>query len=205
LARPDQSTRNGRRDAALLCLLYDTGARVQELIDLAVADIRLQHPATVRLMGKGRKARIVPIMRQTVAILKNYMAENRMDARTVPHQALFVNHQGNSLTRPGITYIINKYMRQVQADGLSGQATITPHVLRHTKAMHLLRANITLPYIRDFLGHVDIVTTEVYAKADAEMKRAAFEKAQITHAPEAATSWQKNGDMMAWLLNLGKE
>jgi len=206
LARPDQSSVHGLRDAALLCLLYDIGARVQELIDLSVHDVRLLYPATIRLTGKGRKARIVPVLPQTAAVLKNYMLQNSMDAKVAVDQALFVNRQGNRFTRPGITYILNKYMKEVYSDGLTHETTtITPHVLRHTKAMHLLRANITLPYIRDFLGHVDISTTEVYAKADTEMKRKAFEKAEINCVPAAGTSWQKNQDTLAWLMSLSKK
>lgn len=82
---------------------------------------------------------------------------------------------------------------------------VTPHVMRHTKAMHLLRADVDLHYIRDFLGHIDISTTEIYAKADAEMKRAAFEKANIGISTDKVTSWQKNDDLMSWLTSLGQD
>lgn len=204
LSTPDRSTAYGRRDSMLLCLLYDSGARVQELIDLSIRDVRLQSPATLRLLGKGRKVRVVPLMKQTAALLKDYMDENGLDPDRTPDAPLFVNHQGKRLTRPGITYILNKYRKEGIDHGELCTTKISPHVLRHTKAMHLLRAGVDLHYIRDFLGHVDIATTEVYAKADAEMKRAAIEKANADLLPESKTSWQKNSDLLAWLTSLGK-
>lgn len=204
LSMPDRSTSYGRRDSTLLCLLYDSGARVQELIDLSARDVRLQSPATLRLLGKGRKVRVVPLMKQTAALLKDYMDEHGLDPDRTPDAPLFVNHQGKRLTRPGITYILNKYMNEMMNHGKICAAKISPHTLRHTKAMHLLRAGVDLHYIRDFLGHVDIMTTEVYAKADAEMKRAAIEKANADLLPESKTSWQKNDDLLAWLTSLGK-
>jgi len=205
LSKPDRSNRAGRRDAALLCVLYDTGARVQELIDLSVRDVRLLKPATIRLTGKGRKSRVVPVMSETAAILKDYMLEQGLDTNLSPNRALFFNRQGNRLTRPGVTYILNKYMQEADADGLTNEGSITPHILRHTKAMHMLRANVNIMYIRDFLGHVDIDTTEVYAVADAEMKRRAFEKNRPDVIPTSETSWQKNSDLMTWLTGLGRD
>ena len=205
LTKPDQTTTYGRRDAALLCVLYDTGARVQELIDLSVRDVRIDGPSVIRLTGKGRKTRTVPILHQTAEILKCYMERHGLNPQRNPDQALFCNHQGNRLTRPGVTYILKKYANELQADGNISNAMVTPHVMRHTKAMHLLRADVDLHYIRDFLGHIDISTTEIYAKADAEMKRAAFEKANIGISTDKVTSWQKNDDLMSWLTSLGQD
>jgi site-specific recombinase XerD len=198
LARPDQSDKYGVRDTALLCLLYDSGARVQEIIDLSLSDIRLETLATVRLFGKGRKVRIVPLMTPTAKVLQKYLAAWNLDIKTKPDAPLFVNHQGNRLTRPGVTYILKKYMSEIGAD----ETLITPHVIRHSKAMHLLRADVDLNYIRDFLGHVNTSTTEVYAKADAEMKRKALEKANFDVPLEKQTTWQKNESLMAWLQSL---
>lgn len=198
LARPDQSDKYGIRDTALLCLLYDSGARVQEIIDLSLSDIRLETLATVRLFGKGRKVRIVPLMSPTAKMLQKYLNAWNLDPITKPDKPLFVNHQGNRLTRPGVTYILKKYMSEIGAD----EKQITPHVIRHSKAMHLLRANVDLNYIRDFLGHVNTSTTEVYAKADAEMKRKALEKAHFDVPLEKQTSWQKNENLMSWLQSL---
>jgi len=203
LALPDQCDKYGLRDTALMCLLYDSGARVQELIDLSVGDIRIENPSTVRMLGKGRKARIVPIMSQTAQVVQQYMDVWQLDKLKTPDKPLFCNHQENRLTRPGITYILNKYMSKIDTNGSPGEV-ITPHILRHTKAMHLLRANVNLHYIRDFLGHVNIATTEVYAKADAEIKRKAFEQANIELPIENQTSWQKNDNLLSWLTALGR-
>lgn len=104
LSLPDQTKKYGIRDTALLCLLYDSGARVQELIDLSLLDIRLETPATIRLYGKGRKVRVVPLMSQTATILQKYLNMWHLDAARKPDDPVFVNHQGKRLTRPGVTY-----------------------------------------------------------------------------------------------------
>lgn len=195
---PDE--KYGIRDTALLCLLYDSGARVQELIDLSLLDIRLETPATIRLYGKGRKVRVVPLMSQTATILQKYLNMWHLDAARKPDDPVFVNHQGKRLTRPGVTYILNKYMAQVS--WMEDKKGITPHVIRHSKAMHLLRADVDLHYIRDFLGHVQIETTEVYARADAEMKRKALETANLDLPAEPQTSWQKDQSLLSWLQSL---
>jgi len=198
LARPDQSNKYGIRDTALLCLLYDSGARVQEIIDLSLSDIRLETLATVRLFGKGKKVRIVPLMAPTAKVLQKYLVAWKLNPKTKPDAPLFVNHQGSRLTRPGVTYILKKYMSEIE----HGEKLVTPHVIRHSKAMHLLRANVDLNYIRDFLGHVNTSTTEIYAKADAEMKRKALEKVHFDVPLESQTSWQKNENLMSWLQSL---
>ena len=118
-----------------------------------------------------------------------------LDAVRRPDDPVFVNHQGKRLTRPGVTYILNKYM--VQVSWLEDKKGVTPHVIRHSKAMHLLRADVDLHYIRDFLGHVQIETTEVYARADAEMKRKALETANLDLPAESQTSWQKDQSLLS--------
>lgn len=200
LSLPDQTKKYGIRDTALLCLLYDSGARVQELIDLSLSDIRLEMPATVRLYGKGRKVRVIPLMSQTAAILQKYLNMCNLNPVRRPDDPLFVNHQGKRLTRPGVTYILNKYMSRIPCQ--EGKKGITPHVIRHSKAMHLLRADVDLHYIRDFLGHAQIETTEVYARADVEMKRKALEAAHLDLPVETQTSWQKDQSLLSWLQSL---
>lgn len=160
LSLPDQTQKYGIRDTALLCLLYDSGARVQELIDLSLLDIRLETPATIRLYGKGRKVRVVPLMSQTAVILQKYLKVWHLNPVRRPDDPVFVNHQGKRLTRPGVTYILNKYMAQIpwQKD----KKSVTPHVIRHSKAMHLLRANVDLHYIRDFLLSFEVSTKSSY-------------------------------------------
>lgn len=200
LSLPNQSQKYGIRDTAILCLLYDSGARVQEIIDLSLSDIRLETLATVRLLGKGRKVRIVPIMNPTATILQKYLVTWGLNPKARPDDPLFANHQGSRLTRPGLTYILNKYMSKITWQ--SDRKAVTPHIIRHSKAMHLLRANVDLHYIRDFLGHAHIDTTEVYARADTEMKRKALEKVQLDMPVNNQTSWQKNKDLLSWLQSL---
>jgi len=134
LAQPDRSTRRGRRDATLLATLYDTAARVQELADLTVRDIRLQRPAMAALTGKGRKTRHVPLMGNTVAILAAYLAEHRLDQPGHDDHPVFFNQHGAKLSRGGIAWIIRKYQTST-ADPQIVNADVSPHTLRHSKVI----------------------------------------------------------------------
>lgn len=201
LQMPDTTKSWGRRDLTLLCLLYDTGARVQEIIDLTVGDIRLESPAIIRLTGKGRKRRTVPLMRQTAQMLKNYLEEQKLLGNDSLHPVFF-NKQRQKLSRKGVTYIVEKYVKQAAELTPMPTFNITPHVFRHTKAMHLLNADVNMFYIRDILGHVDISTTEIYARVDAEKKRAILEKVSANSVPSSLPSWQENPSLMTWLKNL---
>jgi integrase/recombinase XerD len=204
LKQPDTSTRQGRRDHALLVLLYDSGARVQELADLFVRDIRLDEPATVTLRGKGQKVRIVPISRKTASILKHYLKEKGWWKKTASLDfPIFMNSQKIKLSRAGVSYILKKHVvaaRKIN-EGLIPQ-TVSPHCLRHSKAIHLLRSGVPLIYIRDFLGHVSVTTTEIYAKVDAEEKRKALECAYEIPSQELVPDWEKDKDLIAWLKTL---
>lgn len=202
LMQPDSSTQQGLRDMTLLSLLYDSGARVQELIDLKLNDVRLTNPAMVTLTGKGMKVRQVPLMKDTCKLLDAYMRSFHMEARSTS-SPLFFGKSGQALTRYGVTYILKKYVSA--AIPQSSHKKISPHVLRHTKAMHLLRAGVNMIYIRDFLGHVDISTTEVYARIDAEMKRKVFEEKVPNYTPKAAMPWEEDDDLLQWLTNFGKK
>lgn len=202
LAQPDPSTRHGLRDLTLLSLLYDSGARVQEITDLQLKDIRLTNPAMVTLTGKGRKARQVPLMKETCTLLDTYI--RNFDLNSEPLTApLFFNKKGEALSRYGITYILKKYVSKAELDGSAWK--ISPHGLRHTKAMHLLRAGVNMIYIRDFLGHVDISTTEVYARIDAEMKRKVFEEKVPNFTPNTTMPWEEDKDLLQWLTQFGKK
>lgn len=202
LAQPDPSTRHGLRDLTLLSLLYDSGARVQEITDLQLKDIRLINPAMVTLTGKGRKARQVPLMKETCTLLDTYI--RNFDLNSEPLTApLFFNKKGEALSRYGITYILKKYVSKAELDGSARK--ISPHGLRHTKAMHLLRAGVNMIYIRDFLGHVDISTTEVYARIDAEMKRKVFEEKVPNFTPNTTMPWEEDKDLLQWLTQFGKK
>ena len=208
LAQIPTNTREGRRDLALIALLYDSGARVQELIDLTPSDIHPVKPCYVTLFGKGRKKRLVPLQEQLMALLKNYMAENDLLKPSRNQRSLFTNNRGGKLSNAGITFILMRYVKSahtVNPDLIPER--ISPHCLRHSKAMHLLQAGVNLVYIRDILGHVSIQTTEVYARADSKQKREALEAAYIEVIPQAegtVRSWEKDSKLKAWLKGLGK-
>lgn len=201
LAQPDRSTRRGRRDATLLATLYDTAARVQELADLTVRDIRLQPPAIAALTGKGRKTRHVPLMSNTTATLAAYLAEQHLDRPGHDDHPVFVNQHGTKLSRGGIAWIISKYQTR-SGDPQLTDAAVSPHILRHSKAMHLYESGIPLPYIRDILGHVDLATTEIYARASTEAKRRALETAYPDITPDGLPEWNQDAGLLDWLTNL---
>ena len=201
LAQPDMTTVFGRRDAVLLSLLYDSAARVQELCDLRVRDVRLQEPYTVTLTGKGDKTRSVPIMRDTAALLIKYASEHKMSADRYDYP-FFHNHQHGKLTRAGVTYILKKHCNSAREQFPQIPEKMSPHVFgRHSKAMHMLQAGVNLVYIRDFLGHAHLSTTEIYLRTDIESKRAAIEKAAIKMSPDLP-DWTKDKTLMAVLTTL---
>ena len=201
LAQPDMTTVYGRRDAVLLSLMYDSGARVQELCDLRVRDVRLQKPYTVTLNGKGNKTRSVPIMSDTAALVEKYVEENRLTTTDKYDYPLFHNHQRGKLTRAGMAYIVRKHCDSAREKFPQVPQKVSPHSFRHSKAMHMLQAGVNIVYIRDFLGHVNLSTTEVYAKADVESKRVAIEKAAIKIAPDLP-DWAQDKPLMSMLTTL---
>ena len=201
LAQPDRSTRQGRRDATLLAVLYYTAARVQELADLTVRDIRLQPPALAVLTGKGGKTRHVPLGGNTTALLSAYLAEHGLDQPGHDNYPLFANQHGTKLSRGGIAWITGKYQART-GDPALVSADLSPHVLRHSKAMHLYEAGVPLPYIRDILGHVELSTTEIYARASTEAKRKALEAAYQDIVTSDLPEWNQDASLLDWLTSL---
>lgn len=204
LSVPDVSDTYGRRDLILLSLMYDTGARVQEIVDLKVKDVALTATASVLLTGKGGKQRVVPILTNTVALLKGYLQEHKLTTIDKYEYPLFANRRGQKFTRAGITYILKKYIDLSRNNSLTMPQKVTPHVLRHTKAMHLADANTNPIYIRDILGHEDVGTIGFYVKSSMNSKREALEKVVVV-TPEEAPSWATNTSMIDWLKNYGKK
>jgi len=207
LEQPVRSHLTGKRDLVLLVVLYDTGARVQELIDLTYKDVRLDAPAIITLRGKGRKTRKVPIMGKTYDLLSEYIKLSKPSHTATAEQdsPIFRNQQNQKFTRRGISYLINKYVVMARGNpDFKNMEPITPHIFRHSKAMHLLQAGVNIIYIRDFLGHVNISSTEIYARADSELKRKALESAYIDLGTGDLPSWEKDDDLMNWLQNLCK-
>jgi integrase/recombinase XerD len=162
LSQPDKKTIKGRRDLTMLSILYDSGCRVQELADLRVRDVVLDNPAVLILTGKGNKVRRVPLMKNTLTLLEHYINENSLDKPWKSDYPLFINKQHNKLTKEGIAYIISQYIGSARRTSAIVPEKVMPHMFRHSKAMHLLQAGVSLIYIRDFLGHEDIKTTEIY-------------------------------------------
>ena len=203
--QPDTESKKERRDLVLIITLYDTGARVQELIDMKVKDVRTASPAVISLTGKGNKKRYVPIMGKTLLQLKNYIEENNLNLNGMQDQPLFFNSKRHKFTRPGITYILQKYftVAKEKHSDICFPNNLTPHMLRHSKAMHLLDAGVNLIYIRDFLGHVNVATTEIYAKANSGLKRKALESAYIEIAEDVPV-WCEDKDLLSWLQNFCK-
>lgn len=200
LKQPDVTMRKGRRDLALLSLMYDTGARVQEIADLKPEMLRLNKPCTIKIVGKGSKARIVPMLDVQVDILRKYIAEYRLDEPYANQYPLFCNNRQEKLTRAGIACILKKYVDIARKEnpGLIPEK-VSCHSLRHSKAMHLLQAGVPLVYIRDLLGHVSVQTTEIYARADSKQKRLAIEKAYVNVTNMAEAKWENNDDLLDWL------
>lgn len=202
LEQPDRHTPKGRRALTLMSLLYDSGARVQELIDLRVCDVKLENPPIIILTGKGNKTRRVPILKNTTLLLKNYLLENTLDKDWKNEYPLFTNNQNHKLTREGVNYIIHKYVKSARKNSTIIPEKVNAHMFRHSKAMHLLQAGINLIYIRDFMGHVDLKTTEIYARADTESKRKAIESAAPDLVDSNLPDWSKDDALLSWLIKL---
>lgn len=201
LAAPETNHRYGRRDMVLLSLMYDSAARVQEICDLTVKDLRLQKPYAVSITGKGNKTAMVPLMKETAALLGKYLSENALDLPEKRDCPVFSNHSGQKLTRAGVTYILKKYCDILRMKDPSFPVKVSPHMLRHSKAMHMLQSGIALIYIRDFLRHAKIDTTEIYAKADVEMRRKLIEESApklVSNMPD----WRNDASLMAMLNNI---
>ncbi|MGJ1379232.1 MULTISPECIES: tyrosine-type recombinase/integrase [Sphingobacterium] len=200
LEQPDTRTSKGRRDLALLSLMYDTGARVQEVIDLVPSSLRLDGLNTICITGKGNKTRIVPMLEDQVRLLKLYITEHQLEQGSNNKHPLFFNSRREKLTRAGVNHILIKYAEMARkTSNVYLPEKISCHVLRHSKAMHLLQAGVNLVYIRDILGHVSVQTTEVYAKADSRAKREAIEKAYTSVAPQKEPIWLSNNNLLDWL------
>lgn len=199
LDAPDRSTADGRRDHALLLALFNTGARVQEIVDVRPCDLQLVRPLQVRLRGKGRKERFCPLWPQTAEVLRTLLAENRVEpAATEP---LFRNRRRQPLTRFGVRYLLRKYARMAQSEAPTLAAKrVHPHTLRHSTAVHLLQAGVDLVTISHWLGHASVETTNRYAAVDLEMKRAALAKVRPLGVVESGlTAWRTDASILEWL------
>jgi integrase/recombinase XerD len=193
----DRSTAAGRRDYALLATMFNTGARVQEILDVRTCDLHLDKPCQVRLFGKGRKERVCPLWPQTATLLRAFCAERQLDLRAaVP---LFVNQRGQPLSRFGVGYILDKYLTRAQATvpSLKGKR-LHPHSMRHSTAVHLLKSGVDLSTIGQWLGHASVNTTNKYATIDLDLKRQALARAD-SPATESLAGWRNDATILEWL------
>lgn len=201
----DRHSRHGLRDYALLMFLYNTGARVQEIVDLKIPDVRLQAPRQVKLTGKGRKERLCPLWPETAEALENYLHHREVDAGEV--SSLFLNANGKPITRFGIRYIVRRYgAKAAQVCPSMKNKKINPHCIRHTTALHLLQSGNDIAVIKDWLGHADVNTTHGYVEIDMKMKRKALEGCQppkLKTGPKHRPPWLKPG-ILRWLDELSK-
>jgi integrase/recombinase XerD len=201
LAAIDRGKPDGRRDYTLLATMFNTGARVQEILDVRPCDLQLVRPFHVRLRGKGRKERVCPLWPETVELLHELLIEGSTD--DMAQESLFRNHRRQPLTRFGVRYILGKYCRRAEVTMPSLRSKrLHPHSMRHSTAMHLLQAGVDLATISHWLGHASLVPTSCYATADLEMKRKALAKAKPIVSNPALARWRKNGSILDWLSNL---
>ena len=192
----DGAARAGIRDQALLLLLYNTGARASEIVSLRVGDLRLDDASQVQLLGKGRKHRGCPLWPETAEALRAYLQQRiPRDPRC---EQVFLNANGSPLTRFGIRHILRKHVARAEGTCPSLMSKrVSPHTLRHTTAMHLLRSGNEVNMVSYWLGHADINTTHVYVEINMEMKRRMLEKAP-SPAVNPAASWRRPG-ILEWL------
>jgi len=199
IATVDTSSPCGRRDYALLLLLYNTGARVSEALAVRSSDLRLDRPRQVRLLGKGRRERICPLWPETASALRRII---RVEGS---NEVLFQSRQGTPLTRDGVAYILQKYVRLAATSNSAPRLRrVTPHMLRHSCAVALLQAGVDVTVIRDYLGHASISTTSRYLTTNLQMKRqvlnAFWKRAGL--GPTAARKWQPSPRLLAFLQTL---
>jgi site-specific recombinase XerD len=195
LAAPNSRTRQGARDHALLLFLYNAGSRADEVARLTIADLDLGPSPAVTIVGKGRKTRLCPLWTSTASALKALVA-GRGGADRV-----FLNRRREGITRFGVYALVKRYAVQA-ARSVPSLATkrVSPHVIRHTTAVHLLRAGVDINTIRAWLGHVSIDTTNIYAEVDLVMKAKALNTCAVPGARRR--SWHAQPELMAFLRSL---
>jgi integrase/recombinase XerD len=194
----DRTPARGRRDYALLATLFNTGARVQELLDVRAIDLQLTSPHQVRLIGKGGKTRTCPLWPQTARLLRALCIERHLDLRS--EARIFVNHRGTPLTRFGVRFILAKHLRRAAAAcPMLARKTLHPHSVRHSTAVHLLKSGVDPSSIAAWLGHASVTTTNRYATVDLDMKRKALERARPLNTPSRRPVWRRSATILEWL------
>ncbi|XXV31037.1 tyrosine-type recombinase/integrase [Sorangium sp. So ce1389] len=196
--RLPSSGRNATRDRALILFLYNTGARVQEAVDLRAGDLDLARTARARLHGKGDKWRTCPLWKETVHQLAALLGPGTHP----PDRVVFTSRQGRPMTRFGVYKIVRRHTRHLEAR----LGRVGPHVFRHTTAVHLLESGVEVNVIRGWLGHVSLDTTNRYAEINIRAKEAALAACEPPSAASAAPPrkavWKNDEALLAWLASL---
>ena len=197
-----RSTPDGRRDFTLLSLLFNTGARVSEIIQLKACDLHLNPPASVLLRGKGRRERICPLWSETARLLQEHLTEQGLHPDRP--DILFRNHLGTPLTRFGVRVILRRHVQQAAGRRPSlKHKRLHPHCVRHSTAVHLLRAGVDLSSIAHWLGHASVNTTNKYLTLDLEAKRQALAKAKpLALKRNKPGRWRQDQNLITWLESL---
>jgi integrase/recombinase XerD len=202
LASVDRSTRAGRRDYTLLATMFNTGGRVQEILDLRASDLQLTKPYQLGLVGKGRKVRWCPLWPQTARLVRTWCRERQLDLRS--DAPVFVNQRGLPLTRYGVRFILAKHIRYA-AQNEPGLTTkrLHPHSLRHSTAVHLLKSGVDLTTIAHWLGHASVNTTNRYVTVDLDLKRKALAQAPpLGNSRSPRAPWRYDASVLEWLETL---
>jgi site-specific recombinase XerD len=198
----DRSTPDGRRDHVLVSFMFNTGARVGEVVGLQACDLALDSPPSVQLRGKGRKERRCPLWAETAKALRDHLREGKVAAHEP--RSVFLNRRGQPLTRFGVRWVLQKHVRRaaLRVPSLKSKR-LHPHSIRHSTAMHLLQSGIDLSTIANWLGHVSINTTSKYLTLDLEAKRQALDKSErVLSGRQRSTLRPPDHDLIEWLESL---
>ena len=205
--QPDTNKLNGARDKALLTFLYNTGARVQEAIDLDVSDLNMENPQQVVLTGKGEKQRIIPLYPETIKAIKTCLDFRKKAG--FQSDTLFLNAKGERITRFGIAYLIRQYVaKAARKCPALAKKNVTPHTFRHTIALHLIQSGVDITVVKEWLGHASIKTTSLYVEINIDMKRKALEACPpptiSSQKPEKTPVWH-TAPVLAFLQQLSRK
>jgi site-specific recombinase XerD len=199
LRQPDRLTLEGQRDHALLAVLYNTGARIQEALDLCPRSVRFRSPAQVTLFGKGRKERICPLWPETADLLTALLKR-----RPRPEdQPIFLNRYGQPLSAAGVRFRLDQYVQRAaeRVTTLKGKR-VSPHTFRHSMGVAMVAAGVDVTVIRSWLGHVNLDMTNHYARANLETKRQALQQVDMSTRPTKPPRWKREPDLLTWLASL---
>jgi site-specific recombinase XerD len=197
LEAPDRGTPQGVRDHALLLFIYNSGARASEAASATIADLDLGDPSSIKIIGKGRKQRICPLLPSTAQVLASLVAGR------LPNEPVFLNRRKQPITRFGVFALVERYVLIASSKAPSLlKKQVSPHTIRHTTAVHLLRAGVDINTIRAWLGHVSLDTTNIYAEVDLEMKAKALAHCEIPGSASSRKLWHGGQATMIFLRNL---